>query len=145
MRNLLYILLVLQILGAITGFFALLFQSILLCLIFTPFSLLSIVPTVAIINNIDAIEDLRYSLDRMRADIKRSGDTQQAEKVEENKAPSVDRKESARGAWECVKCGTVNKEGTNHCINCKADYSSFTNPTVSPYAKKKVSRWIKEK
>ena len=35
--------------------------------------------------------------------------------------------DTAKGTWECIKCGTVNKSGTTHCDNCKAEYSSYIN------------------
>ena len=53
--------------------------------------------------------------------------------------------EASKGTWECVKCGTVNKAGTDTCESCKAHYSPYVNPTSNPYEKKKVSRWIKDK
>lgn len=146
MRKLLNIILVIQIIGVITEFFILLFHSVVLCIILTPISLLGIVPTIAIIKNMDDIEDLQYTLNHLRFELKQINENEKTEdSTTESLNSNIRHRETARGAWECVKCDTVNKEGTDHCSNCGSDYSPFTNPTVNPYEKKKVSRWIKEK
>jgi len=144
-RKYLNVILILQIIGSIAEFFILLSQSFVLSILLTPISILGIVPTIAIIRNIDAIEELRYDLNKIRYDIKNPDMFSDNDLPKENTVPSAQHKETARGTWECVKCGTVNKEGTSACYNCKAEYSSFLNPTASPYETKKVSRWIKEK
>ena len=145
MRKYLNIILVLQIIGSVVEFFILLSQSFVLSILLTPLSILGIIPTIAIICNIDAIEELRYDLNKIRYDIKNPDLSSDNDVPKENTVPSAQHKETAIGTWECVKCGTVNKEGTRACSNCKEEYSSFLNPTASPYETKKVSRWIKEK
>ena len=146
MKKLLYIILAIDIIASAIGFFALLLSSVVLALITLPLMLLSFVPLIAIINNFEKIEKLEEEVAILKYQQKQAQTQTAAPEnfpAEENTPPAVNRKETARGAWECVKCGTVNKEGTTHCSNCKADYSPWTNPTASPLAKKKVSRWVK--
>lgn len=144
MKKLLYAILVIEIIGAIIGFFAVALTSLITAVLVLPFILISFVPIIAIIINFENIEKLQEEVAVLRyqnSEKQRSGVV--AEAPQETPPPAVDRKETARGAWECVKCGTVNKAGTTHCSNCKADYSPWTNPTTSPSAKKKLSRWVK--
>lgn len=146
MKKALYVILTIEIISAIIGFFILLFNSFVFALILIPGFILGIVPILAIIRNFEAIEDLRYELYQIKSEIKKIKDEDKKD-FENNSspAPSAEYKEIANGAWECVKCGTINKENTDCCSNCKAAYSAFVNPTVNPYEKKKISRWIKEK
>lgn len=146
MKKSLYTLLTINIVALVFGFIFSLFTVpiySLICLLLGPIEL---VPLFAIINNIESIEDLNYEIYELKSRLKRIEDSN-IESATENYTyvQSVEFKESARGTWECVKCGTVNKEGTDTCNNCKAPYSPFINPTSNPYEKKKVSRWIKEK
>lgn len=143
MKKCLYILLGLQILSAIAEFFMLLSHSVILAVLLTAVSTLSIVLTLAVINNIDSIEELQYSFNKLCGELKKLKDASQSDEEPQKTVPVADNSEAARGVWECVKCGTVNKQGTTHCINCKAAYSPWTNPTDSPYKKKKLSRWVK--
>ena len=111
-----------------------------------------------ITNNVKTIKTVPLTISKeidieVRGEIYMSKDVfnkiNENEKTEDSTTESLNsnirHRETARGAWECVKCDTVNKEGTDRCSNCGSDYSPFTNPTVNPYEKKKVSRWIKEK
>lgn len=142
MKKLLYILLAVQLFVAVFEFFTLMSDYFGYALVSAAVNLLSITLTVAVIRNMDEIEELWYSLNRMRHDIKVIDDN--IEKPQDEKsAPSRAGREAARGAWECVKCATVNKTGTDTCSNCGAEYSVWNNPTVSPHAKKKLSRWVK--
>ncbi len=143
MKKFLYILLTLKILAAIYLFFATLAASIGLAIIITVINALDIALVIAVIINIGEIEELWYSLNRMRYDIKVLNDNTSKAEDSEPHTPSINRREAARGAWECVKCTTVNKAGTDKCEHCGAQYSAWDNPTVSPFAKKKVSRWVK--
>lgn len=146
MKKLLYVILIIDIIASIIGFFALLLSSFIVAIIALPFIILGFVPLFAIISNLEKIEKLEEDLAILKyQQINTQAQMSAPENfpAEENTAPAVDRKETARGAWECVKCGTVNKQGTTHCSNCKADYSPWTNPTTSPSTKKKVSRWVK--
>ena len=146
MKKLLYIILTIDIIASAIGFFALLLSSVITAFLVLPLILLSLVPLLAIISNLEKIEKLQEEvaiLKYQQKQLQEQPHTLQNTVPEDNTPPAVNRKETARGAWECVKCGTVNKEGTTHCSNCKADYSPWTNPTVSPMEKKKVSRWVK--
>lgn len=142
MKKLLYILLAVKIFATLFMFFSILGSNIGVAVVMLALGVLEITVIVAVIRNMDEIEELWYSLNRVRHDIKVIDDN--IEKPHDEKsAPSIDRREAARGAWECVKCATVNKEGTDSCSNCGAEYSAWDNPTVSPNAKKKLSRWVK--
>lgn len=142
MKKLLYILLVVQLFATVYEFFTLMGAAFGLAIVSAAVNILSVTLTIAVIRNMGEIEELWYSLNRMRHDIKVIDDN--IEKPQNEKiTPSIDRREAARGAWECVKCATVNKAGTDSCSNCGAQYSVWDNPTVSPNAKKKLSRWVK--
>ena len=108
MRKYLYLILVLQIIGAIAEFFILLSQSVILSVLLTPISLLGVIPTIAIIRNMDDIDDLRYEVNKLRYENNKS-DVSSNDDFQLKISPSVSNKETARGTWECVKCGTVNK------------------------------------
>lgn len=140
MKKLLNILLIVQILSAAITFFAMLSASILLAILQLLINILIIALTLAVIFNMDDIENLKYELTRLREDLKKQNEP---DNIKENTPPTANYNDTAKGTWECVKCGTVNKAGTTHCSNCKAEYSPFLNPTSNPFAKKKVSRWIK--
>ncbi len=145
MKKLLYVILTIDIIASIIGFFALILSTFITAIIALPFIILSPIPLIVIIRNLENIENLQEEIAILKYQQKQlQNETVTNNHVsEENTPPAVNRKETARGAWECVKCGTVNKDGTTHCSNCKADYSPWTNPTVSPGAKKKLSRWVK--
>ena len=142
MKKLLYILLVIKILAALFAFFSILGANIGLAIVMLAIGFLEIIVIIAVIRNMDEIEELWYSLNRVRHDIKVIDDNIEKPQGEKS-APSIDRREAARGAWECIKCATVNKSGTDSCSNCGAEYSVWDNPTASPNAKKKLSRWVK--
>lgn len=99
--------------------------------------------TYAVIDNINNIEDLWSESNRQRLEIKKLTDRFEFEETGILKTPIVSDNETSYGVWKCVKCETVNKQGTKYCANCKAEYSSAVNPTDSPYQKKRFSRWIK--
>ncbi len=143
MKKCLYVLLVLQILTLIAGFFMLLQQSIFLALVFVAIDALIVILTFAVINNMSNIEDLWVENSRLRAELKKIKDVMQEGSEKEKLPPVTENKEAAHGTWKCVKCDTVNKAGTSYCSNCKAEYSAFLNPTDYSYKKKRFSRWIK--
>ncbi len=144
MKKILYILLVIDIISLVIGFFAILVNSIIYAVIFAVLGAVGLVPLLALIHCLDSIENLESEVSYLHYKIKKLEDNGE-EAIKENTPPSADNKDTAIATWKCVKCDTVNKAGTNHCSNCKAPYSPFINPTDNPYAKKKVSRWIKYK
>lgn len=144
MKKILYILLVIDIISLIIGFFAILSNSIIYAVIFAVLGMIGLVPILALIHSLESIENLESEVAYLHYKIKKLEDNGE-EVIKENIPPSVNNKDTAVAPWECVKCGTVNKANTNHCANCKAPYSPFVNPTDNPYAKKKVSRWVKYK
>ncbi len=146
MKKLLYILLLIDILTFVYAFFMILANSVLYAVIFTALGIFQLVPIIAIIYCMDNIEKLQDDVSYLQYKFKKLEDNESASKAPEASAPPIaEYKDTAIAPWECVKCGTVNKAQTNHCSNCKAEYSSYVNPTVNPYAKKKISRWVKFK
>ncbi len=142
MRNLLKALLIVDIICIVIEFFVLLSNSLLLALLLIPLSVLGLVPLIAVIRNMDEIDDLRATLDRLRYEVKLLSDNSEPAKPHDD-ISLPERTETARGTWECLKCNTVNKAGTTRCSNCRAKYSAWANPTDNPYEKKKISKWIK--
>ena len=149
MKKYLYIILVIDFLSIGFVFFALLSTSLLYSVIATLLGLLGLVPIFAIISCLDNIESLQHTQNKLLYQIKKLEDALNG--ASENKNPDITNeniavsinKDTARGVWECVKCGTVNKAQTDSCSNCKAPYSPWVNPTDSALSKKKRSRWVK--
>ena len=146
MRKFLYIQLIINILAVSYGFFTLLGASVLYALLFLGLGILSLVPTIALISCLDGVEKLEEENAMLSYRLKKlENEILQPDTVTETSYPELKHGDTSRAVWECIKCGTVNKEGTSHCSNCKAEYSPFINPTDDPTKKKKLSRWIKEK
>ena len=140
MKKILYLYLGLELAAAILTLLLTLSSSFILALVSFLISLVGIIIPLAVIKNLDNIDEMQTELFRLRHHIT------QIEKVLEGKAedegePISFEEEFAGGTWECVKCGTVNKEGTAYCSNCKAAYDSYVNPTADPKKKKKLNRW----
>ena len=146
MKKSLYTLLIINIVTLVFGFIFSLFTAPLYSLLYLLLGPLELVPLFAIINNLESIESLNYEIYELKSRLRKieDGNSQPTAENQTN-VQGIEVRETARGSWECVKCGTVNKEGTDTCENCKAPYSPFINPTSNPYEKKKVSRWIKDK
>ncbi len=144
MKKLLYILLIINIISLILAFFMLLSYSLFYAIIFGLLGILQLIPLIAIITNMDNIEKLQDDVSYLYYKLKRMDDANNENK--DSSAPPVTKNpDTAIAPWKCVKCDTVNKANTNHCSNCKAPYSPIVNPTDNPYAKKKISRWVKYK
>ena len=143
MKKLLYILLIIEIILATVAFLMLLYTSVFAAIFLSALNLLTLVPIIAIIHNIDDIDDLYYQMSKLRYKVKVLEDIVNMD-APENEKPTEAIAPYSTGNWVCIKCGTINKMGTNHCENCKAQYSVDC-PTTSPNEKKKVSRFVKYK
>ena len=145
MKKLLYILLFLQIISGAYIFFLLIGNSFLLAAISGFSSVLQIALTLSVIRNTDETERLSEETVWLRTKLKELEDVVNPYNSPESAVPAAYHGEAACGTWECVKCGTVNKAGTDACQNCGAAYSAAINPTINPYAKKKprLSRFVK--
>ncbi len=144
MLKLLYIILTVDILALVFSFFMLLSTSVAYAVVFAAVGLLGLVPILVLINHVESIEQLKNDVARLQSEVKRLSDTLNGSSpLKENGAPVLIKNEPSRAVWECVKCGTVNKAGTNLCANCNAEYSPFVNPTDNTDKKKKLSRWVK--
>lgn len=141
MKKLLYLLLIIKIFSAVYTFFSVLSTDLGLAIITIALGVLELALIVTVIRNTEKIDELFESVDRIKYNM--SPKTKSEAKTL-SVAPTVPKKaETARGEWDCVKCGTINKAGTAYCSNCNAEYSAWTNPTLSPNAEKRYSKWIK--
>ena len=145
MKKLLYILLFLQIISGVYLFFLFLGNNAFAAVVAGFISILQIVLTLSVIRNTDETERLSEETFWLRTKLKELEDVVNPYNTPESAVPAAYHGEAARGTWECVKCGTVNKAGTDACQNCGAAYSAEINPTSNPFAKKKprISRFVK--
>ena len=145
MKKLLYILLFLQIISGVYLFFLFLGNNAFAAVVAGFISILQRVLTLSVIRNTDETERLSEETFWLRTKLKELEDVVNPYNSPESAVPAAYHGEAARGTWECVKCGTVNKAGTDACQNCGAAYSAEINPTSNPFAKKKprVSRFVK--
>lgn len=145
MKKLLYILLFLQIISGVYLFFLFLGNNAFAAVVAGFISILQIVLTLSVIRNTEDIEQLNEETAWLRQKLKGLENIVNPYNSPESAVPAAYHGEAARGTWECVKCGTVNKAGTDVCQSCGAAYSAEINPTSNPFAKKKprVSRFVK--
>ena len=145
MKKLLYILLFLQIISGVYLFFLFLGNNAFAAVVAVFISILQIVLTLSVIRNTDETERLSEETFWLRAKLKGLENIVNPYNSPESAVPAAYHGEAARGTWECVKCGTVNKAGTDACQSCGAAYSAAINPTSNPLAKKKprISRFVK--
>ena len=145
MKKLLYILLFLQIISGVYLFFLFLGNNAFAAVVAVFISILQIALTISVIRNTEDIEQLNEETAWLRAKLKGLENIVNPYNSPESAVPAAYHGEAARGTWECVKCGTVNKAGTDVCQSCGAAYSAEINPTSNPFAKKKprVSRFVK--
>ena len=145
MKKLLYILLFLQIIGGVYLFFLLIGNNAFAAVVAGFTCILQIALTLSVIRNTDETERLSDETFWIRTKLKELEDAVNPYNSPESAVPAAYHGEAARGTWECVKCGTVNKAGTDVCQNCGAAYSAAINPTSNPFAKKKprISRFVK--
>ena len=145
MKKLLYILLFLQIISGVYLFFLFLGNNAFAAVVAVFISILQIALTISVIRNTEDIEQLNEETAWLRAKLKGLENIVNPYNSPESAVPAAYHGEAARGTWECVKCGTVNKAGTDACQSCGAAYSAEINPTSNPFAKKKprVSRFVK--
>ena len=145
MKKLLYILLFLQIIGGVFSFFLLIGSDTFTAVLAGFICILQIALTVSVIRNTEDIEQLSEETAWLRTKLRKLENKDNLYTEPESAVPAAYHGEAARGTWECVKCGTVNKAGTDTCQSCGAAYSAEINPTSNPFAKKKprVSRFVK--
>jgi len=151
-KKLLYILLAIDIIAIALFFFFTIATSPLYSIIITLISLLGLAPIFALIYCLDYIEDMKYTQNKLLYKVKEleeslhnNNNTNNTTHENTINSSANTNKDKAKAVWECIKCGTVNKPDTDCCSNCKAPYSPWVNPTDNPYAKKKISRWVKYK
>ena len=145
MKKCLVALLIIDILALAYVFFTFLGVSLFYSLVILGLGILQMVPIIAIISCLDNIEELQYQNTKLFYKLKKLDEDVNGTENNDNYIPAITNTDTAKATWECVKCGNVNKPNTTSCSNCNAPYSPFINPTDNPYAKKKISRWIKFK
>ena len=145
MKKLLYILLFLQIISGLYLFFLFLGNNAFVAVVAGFISILQIALTISVIRNTEDIEQLNEETTWLRTKLKGLENIVNPYNSPESAVPAAYHGEAARGTWECVKCDTVNKAGTDVCQSCGAAYSAEINPTSNPFAKKKprISRFVK--
>ena len=145
MKKLLYILLFLQIISGVFIFFMLIGSDAFTAVLAGFICILQIVLTLSVIRNTDETERLSEETFWLRTKLKELENVVNPYNSPESAVPAAYHGEAARGTWECVKCGTVNKSGTDACQSCGAAYSAAINTTSNPLAKKKprISRFVK--
>jgi len=141
MKKLLYLLLIVKIFSATYTFFSVLGTDLGLAIITLTLGVLELALIVTVIRNTEKIDELFESVDRIKHTLTQKNKNETKSDTAKQNIPK--KAEVARGEWDCVKCGTINKSGTAYCTNCNAEYSAWTNPTLSPNAQKKYSKWIK--
>ena len=137
MKRLLYILLCLQIISGVYLFFLFLGNNAFAAVVAGFISILQIVLTLSVIRNTDETERLSEETFWLRTKLKELEGVWSIPIIRRS-LPYLRHTMAKPPAalWECVKCGTVNKAGTDACQNCDAAYSAEINPTSNPFAKK---------
>ena len=142
MKKFLYAYIVLQVVSSITSFIALLSVSLVYALIVILVSLIGVAIPIAILKNMESAENLESEIFYLRSRVNALEKAMSASgQQSESGAPAEEYNEVSLGNWKCIKCGTINKQGTSRCERCKAAYSHEFNPTDDPGKKKKLNRW----
>lgn len=143
MKKLLYLHIVVQIFVGVLGFISALSASLLYALLSLFVSAVSLVVPIILLKHIETSEQMQTELYRLRYNLEELRRELSGIKTDKNSSSdtSTQSAETAIGTWKCIKCGTVNKEGTTHCENCRSAYSSEDNPTSDPSKPKKLNRW----
>ncbi len=127
MKKILIVLAILNILAGVLGFFTLLGTNIVYALISLGGGIIGSVPYFALVSAMDDIEVLYEEQRKLKGQIHKIAD-QMDDQTQSNSTLPPSPNETSRRVWECVKCKTVNKEGTSSCSHCGAKYSSWVNP-----------------
>jgi len=141
MKKLLYAYLSLQVFAAVINLLSTLQISAILAVIIFIISLIGVILPIAIIKNLDNIEEIQSEIFRLRQNLRQMERALNGEDIEDQTVVASTNAEVAGGVWKCIKCGSINKEGTSYCANCKAAYCFENNPTDDPNKKKKLNRW----
>ncbi len=144
MKKILYIMLIVDILSTAIGFIALLPYSILLAILFLVLGIIGLVPLLALIRCLEDIEDLYGEINYLYGKVRKLEDRAGEPEKDEHNDVTARYEHTSKMTWKCVKCGTVNKAGSNHCENCNCEFSPDINPTYENNPKA-VSRWVKPK
>lgn len=127
MKKLLYILLFLQIISGVFIFFMLIGSNAFAAVLAGFSSLLQIALTFSVICNTEGVEQLSEETTWLRQKLKRLEEAVNPYNSPKSAVPAAYHGEVARGTWECVKCGTVNKAGQV----CKINSSIFKTHPLS--------------
>lgn len=114
------ILIVIEAVVAVFGFFGTLSQGFFAAIISFAISIAVLAPLVAVWLLLGEVENLEIKVrylenERIRKDIIESGPVH-------NTVPEAQKGRRAITSWTCAKCGTVNKANTANCENCGSAY-----------------------
>lgn len=147
MKTAIKVIIALQIVSDIVSCMFLLFTKPLWLLLAVPLALLGLVIPFALLYCLGANEQLQADVWRLKDRLNRvehqySSETLQADihNFEEGSSEPLPNM-TAKYRWTCVKCQTVNREGTSVCENCGSHYS-FEQEKVIPAP---LTRWKKLK
>ncbi len=114
------ILIIIEAVMAVFGFFGTLSQGFFAALISLAISIAVLAPLVAVWLLLSEVESLEIKVrylenEHIRKDIIESDPIQ-------NTVPEAQKGRTAITSWTCAKCGTVNKANTANCENCGSAY-----------------------
>jgi hypothetical protein len=127
LKKILIVLAILNILIGILGFFTLLGTNIIYALISLGGGIIGSVPYFALVGAMEDIEVLHEEQQKLKGQLHKITD-QIDDQTQSDKTLPPSPNEISRRVWECVKCKTINKDGTSCCSHCGAKYSSWINP-----------------
>ena len=114
------VLIIIEVIVAIFGFFGTLYQGFFAAIVSLAISIAVLAPLVAVWVLLGEVEDLEIRLryienEHIRKDIRKNEPTI-------NTVPEALKGRKAITSWTCAKCGTVNKANTANCENCGSAY-----------------------
>lgn len=126
MQAAIVVIIILQIIADVIVVLSLLGQNFLLALLSLALAVLSLVPLFALLRCLGDISDLHaeiYSLKNQLHRLEKEWNAPLSDTEQFQPSPEPQQKMTANQRWSCVKCGTVNRAGTEVCENCGSGYS----------------------
>lgn len=114
------ILIIIEAIVAVFGFFGTLSQGFMAALISLAISVALLAPLVAIWLLLSEVEALEVKVNYLENEHRRK-DILETPPVQ-NEIPTAQKGRTAITSWTCAKCGTVNKANTSNCENCGSAY-----------------------
>lgn len=114
------ILVIIESIIAVFGFFGTLAQGFIAALVSLGFSLAVLAPLVATWLLLSEVETLEIKVKYLENENIRKDVLENPPVLTE--VPAAQKGRNAITSWTCVKCGTVNKANTSNCENCGSAY-----------------------